>query len=203
MLLLKVQTGDIARYTVKMVFDDGGQKAEMSGKAEDRITKVEPNGNVTNEHNLFGMKVKIGDQEIDVSDTKKQISVLKPTGEILEMPGLAAQEGRFAYATMIVVPEAGIKDGEVWSREFSPKGARPVRQEYTAVKPEKVGSFESMKLRFKSWETSGARPIKAEGTAWVTLADGRLARLEATVDGVPMGDDGKPTKLSLTLERVP
>lgn len=51
-LLIKVQPGDMARYSVKMVFSDGAQKIEMTGMAQDRITKVEEDGTFTNEHVL-------------------------------------------------------------------------------------------------------------------------------------------------------
>ena len=37
-LLITARSGDTARYEIKMIFDDGGQKLEMSGRAEDRIT---------------------------------------------------------------------------------------------------------------------------------------------------------------------
>lgn len=201
-LLIKVQSGDSVRYEVKMIFDDGGQKIEMSGRAEDRITKVDTNGNLTNEHLLGSVRLKVDNQDIDVSDSKKQVSILKPTGEIVELVGGSAQEARFTFVTMFVVPTTPVKDGETWNFEVTPKGGRMIKQEYTAVQAEKIGNYEAMKVRVKSWEASGAKPIRAEGTVWLGLADGRLVKQELTVEGVPMGDEGKPTKLTLLVTRI-
>lgn len=201
-LLVKVQPGDTARYTVKMVFADGAQKIEMTGMAQDRVTKVEPDGTFTNEHVLAGVKLKIQEQEIDVTDEKRQTSIYKNTGEIVEILGTNAGDNRFAYVTSIVVPSTPVKNGETWSREVTPKGGKAVKQEFQAIGAEKAGAHEAMKIKFKSAETGGAKPVKAEGHAWIALKDGRLVRMQATVDGVPMGQEGRPTQVTVTLERV-
>ena len=116
---MRAKTGDSVRYTVKMVFDDAGQKVEMSGQIEDRVTKVDDAGTVTNEHAMFGVRVKIAGQDIDVSDVKRQTSVFRNTGEIIEIPGSSPQESRFAYATMIVVPAEPVKAGQSWTGSFA------------------------------------------------------------------------------------
>jgi hypothetical protein len=201
-LLIKVQPGDMARYSVKMVFSDGAQKIEMTGMAQDRITKVEEDGTFTNEHVLAGVRLKIQDQEIDVTDEKRQTSIYKNTGEIVEILGTSPGDNRFAYVTSIVVPTTPIKDGETWTRELTPKGGKAVKLEFQAIGSEKVGNHEAVKIKFKSTETSGPKPVKAEGHAWIATKDGRLARMQATVDGVPMGQEGKPTTVTVTMERV-
>lgn len=201
-LLITARSGDTARYEIKMIFDDGGQKLEMSGRAEDRITKIDENGNLTNEHLLGAVKFKVDGQEVDVSDSKKQVTILKPTGEIVELVGGSSKEARFVYATMIVVPPNPVKDGESWNFQLSPKGGIAIKQEYTAVVAEKIGTYEAMKVRIKSWEASGSKPIRAEGTVWLSLTDGRLVKQELNVEGVPMGEEGKPTKLTLLVMRM-
>lgn len=201
-LLIKVQPGDMARYSVKMVFADGTQKIEMTGMAQDRVTKVESDGTFTNEHVLAGVRLKIQDQEIDVTDEKRQTSIFKNTGEIVEIVGTNPGDNRFAYVTSIVVPTTPVKDGETWTREFAPKGGKAVKLEFQAVGQEKAGSLDAVKVKFKSTETSGAKPVKAEGHAWISLKDGRLARMLATVEGVPMGQESRPTTVTVTLERV-
>lgn len=201
-LLVRVKEGDSARYTIKMIFEDSGQKVEMQGRSEDRIVKVDEKGLATRESVLFGIRLKISGQEIDVSDTKRETSVFRPNGEIVDILGTSPQDNRFAYATMIVVPEEPVKDGQTWTHDYAPKGGRSGKQEYQAIKVERVGTFEAMKVKFKTVET-GAKPVKAEGHAWITLSDGRLAKMEASVDGVPMGEEGKPTQMTLMIERVP
>lgn len=201
-LLLRLPVGSTARYDVRMVFDDGGNLIEMTGKAEDKITKVDEIGNLTNEHLLAGVRIKIDKQEVDVTDTKRQTTVIRPTGEIVELVGASPQEGRFAFATMLVVPAEPVKLGQIWTQEFAPKGGKAIRLECTTSELEKVGAFDSLKIRVKSWETIGAKPIRAEGVAWIGIADGRLAKLELKVEGVPFGDDGHPVKLSVTMVRT-
>ncbi|HRF60076.1 MAG TPA: hypothetical protein PLH94_09215 [Fimbriimonadaceae bacterium] len=202
-LLYRAKVGEILRYRVEMSFEDQGVKATLIGSGETRVDKVDVLGPITLFQKLGQMKLKSGNDEMDIANDSESTMIIKATGEIIEVRGknVTTDNLRTTRATMVVVPSNPVKPGDTWTHQI-PKstGIRAMTFEYRAVGTEKIGARDTMKIEFKVRETEGNLPIQADGTAWLSTVDGKTVRILANVTNAPMG--ASTTKFTLRSERT-
>jgi hypothetical protein len=93
--------------------------------------------------------------------------------------------------------------GDDWSVDLAVDAkSRPVaiKAEYKVEAQEKVGSFDTFKVKTVVKETTGAEPASADGFIWVNIADGSMVKYEATWNNPPFA--GLPGQLTAKVSIV-
>jgi len=76
------------------------------------------------------------------------------------------------------------------------------KAEFELLGIERVGVYESAKIRWTYQETEGATPASSEGTVWIEVKDGSLVKSEGKLKNAPLRDAPRPVDFSFTTERI-
>lgn len=203
----KVKEGDIARYKMSADIDFGGMDIKFSGLVEEKIAKVNPDGTYSLEQNQIEGKVNVAGQEQEMPTSGVNTTVYLPNGEVKEIVGEQGTEDAYRMANLSLIRDPGkeLKVGDTWTHEFKANaktGAVAAKAEYKVLGEEKVGTYETVKIKADVKETAGSEPASSNGTAWINKADGSLIKLEAKWVNAPFPGAPAPINAVVKLERV-
>lgn len=196
------KVGDTVMYTVKMDLDYGVGKANLTGKVEEQVTKVEANGDYTIESKYTQTIVKAGATENDLTHDA-DVSVYKANGAFLKLLGTKVEPSmvRLANLVALVLPAKPVKIGDTWSYDIAADpatGAVAAKVDYKMTAREKVGAFDCVAVLAKFRELSGDKPQTCDETVWLEVGTGLLVKREAVIKNAPTRTAVKQT-ISATL----
>lgn len=202
------KVGDTAKYRLKADIDLQGTEATFSELVTEKITKVESNGNYTVETAHSEGKIVFGGQDMDAPPSS-QTFTYKSNGEVVEIKaeGVDGSHYRTANLTAVVMAEKAVKVGDDWTHEIKKDektGVAALKSSYKVEAAEKIGDFETLKVKYSTKETEGGdAAASAEGIAWISKKDGSLVKSEGSFKNVPFPGAPMPisAKFSLTREK--
>ena len=200
------KVGDTLVYKLNVDADFGGQKVNVTGKATDKVVKVSENGEITTESKQTETKIKVGDQEIPMDEQPVQTTTSDAKGLVIKIEGDQVDSSVYRLSNMSVfrIPDSAVKVGDKWTHEFkadAKTGAVAGKSEYEVLAVEKVGSFETLKVKWTFKETEGGEPASAEGTVWVDTKDGSMVKAVGNYKAAPLPGAPGPVDMTITLER--
>lgn len=199
------KAGDAAKYRLKADIDFQGMEANFTALVLEKITKVESNGNIVVESTYSEGKVSFSGQEMDAPGTTSTYTY-KPTGEVVEIKAETVDSNvyRTAHLTAFTVPDKTLKVGDEWTTEVKKDektGAVAAKGTYKVEAEEKVGDFETYKVKYSTKESEGGDAAAVcEGMAWVNKKDGSLVKSEGVWKNVPF--PGAPAPLNAKFSMV-
>lgn len=201
------KVGDSFTYKLTVAADFGGQSVNFTGTTIEKIIKVEDNGNYHVESVEKNMKVKFADQEMEIPEQPASTSIYKANGALIEMKGEQVDSNSYRLANMstLIAPEKPVKVGDKWTQETkadAKTGLAAAKADYEVLGAEKVGSYDTVKLKFSYKETEGSEPSSSEGTVWINVKDGSLVKADATVKNAPLPGAPGPADMKFTIERT-
>ena len=205
----QVKEGQILKLVVKGEFDVSGQTAELTGKTDEKVTKVSADdGSYTIEEQQHDLKAVVGGQDIPINDTPAISTVFNADGSIKEILGDATVASAAAYrlANLSVVVDSGkpLNVGDTWtySIKADPKtGAEAATATYKLVAEEKVGDIDTLKVKATVKETGGSEPASSDGFYWLDKGDASIVKSELNMSNAPF-PNVPPISGKLTLTRV-
>ncbi len=176
------KVGDVVTQQFSLSLEAKGEKSAVEALLEQRVSKVQPNGEYLVRSRSKGGFVKTAQGEFSDDRANERISRYAPDGVLLAIEsGLKdAASYRQAFLTRFVSPPAPVKPGDTWRHERKagrPKGVPAVAIAYR---------FESLegpdaKVSFRFEETSGVVRQTATGVWWIRIATGIPTKLECDV----------------------
>ena len=169
----------------------GGQPFSIMVKAEteNSITDISKDGIITESSRQYNSKVSLNgtdqDQPESTSTTKSKVD-----GTLIEHKG--DQEGphnfRLHYLQTVLLPEKELKFGDTWSKtlESTADGVRKMSLSYTLVGIEKIGDKDYYKISLNNKELEGENASTFEGTEWLSVTDGNMAKMEGSITNIPL-----------------
>ncbi len=196
-LRVNVKEGEVYKYKLTMDIDFGGQLVVFSATIVNKILKVDSEGNYTVESSQENGLVKFGDQEMPASAGPATKITYRPNGSVLKVEGAGNQmAGTFGNYSF---PDKPVKVGDKWEQEVKPSEQAPkIKTSYEVVGTEKVGDYETIKIKVSGKGESETQPMSFEGHVWVDLKTGMAVRTVMTIKGLPA--EGAPMPIDGTLK---
>lgn len=206
-LKLTPKEGDVAKYMLKADIDIQGTQASFNGKVTEKTIKVEADGTYQIESTNSDGKVVFGGQEMEMPASEPTITVYKANGEVKEIKGAGvdANAYRMSGISSFRWPTKAVKVGDEWTSEWAKDdktGAVAGKATFKVEAEEKVGAWETVKIKMSTKESEGDSPATAEGTIWLAKADGKMVKTEAAWKNAPFPGAPGPIDAKVTLTRT-
>lgn len=200
--------GETARYEMKGEIDAGVATVTITSKIDEKITKVEPNGNFHVEQKQSETKIMLGTEPLPGGEEgQAHTTVIKPNGEIAEILGKEVDGVAYRMENLNLFTDPGkpVAINDTWSKELkgdAKTGAVAVRADYKIVAEEKVGEYDTLKIRVTVKETEGAMPATSDNTIWLNRADWTLVKGEYKWTNAPVPGAPMPVNGTVTITRI-
>lgn len=201
------KVGDVAKYKMSGNMTVQGGEAIYTASMSHKITKADPDGSATVVVSTSDVKISFGGQEMTPPDSPDQTITYDAKGEVVSITGgqdSGADTYRFQALNDFSYPEKAVKVGDTWTKERAANaktGATAVKSDYTVAGREKIDTYDTLKITFKTKET-GADGATIEGTAWMNIADGSLVKSDVTWTNVPVPGAPGPINGKITVTRA-
>ncbi len=192
----------VTKYRMKGTLDAAGQTIEVTILTKDTVKEIAADGTVTVENETVEGKAIFGGQEMELPP-QSRVTRFKPTGEIAEIKGedIDATYYRVANLQIFLPPAEAVTVGSKWVRKGSANkdtGAVAFTASYEIVGEEKIGEYDTFKIKYKNTETEGNEPATMEGTVWISKTDCSLVKgsakwMNVVQPGVPVPINGEFT----------
>lgn len=184
-----------------------GMNAVFTAKVTEKVTKVDENGNYTVESTQGEGKVKFGDQEMDAPAGTPTTTLYSAGGEVLEMTGdqVNADAFRIANLSAINVPDKAFAKGDKHDYEIKASeknGNTAGKGSLEVLGTEKVGDWDTIKIKYTYKETSGAEPAEGSGTIWLSAKDKSMVKYEGEYKNAPFPGTPGPINAKIKIERI-
>jgi hypothetical protein len=200
------KVGDTIKYRLKADIQSDGQEANFSTLVTEKILKVEESGNYVVESVQTGSKVTTPDRETAMAD-ERQTFTYKANGEVVEIKAetVNANVYRTAVLQSFVISDKPVKVGDTWtteSKKDDKTGALAVKGTYKVDGEEKVGQFETLRIKFVNKEVEGGEAAPShDATAWVDKKDGSIVKSEGVWKNFPFPGAITPVSAKYVLIR--
>lgn len=202
-----VKVGEESEYKFEAKLDIQGMTITLQGKTFQKVTKVTDDG--TWEYTSTDSNVKVstpdGEQEIDQqASTKVQMGA----DRVVQTYGDGGDEDASSLRLMLLEtvkrPDKPVSVGDKWSTTLGHKSkdTYPVKADYEAVALEKIGEWETMKVKLTAVETDGENKASSSGYIWIILADGLSAKEELKISRAPFAFSPEPIDMSILITRT-
>jgi len=207
----KPKEGDSRKFAMRGEIDLGGTLVQVKANISEKVTKVEADGTFTVESNQTDGKVTLNGSENDMPDGTPTTIVFRSNGEISKIPGDAATATANAYrmGNLTMMHDAGkaVNVGDTWTADIkadAATGAVAGKAEYKLLGEEKVGTFDTLKIKVNVKESTGDAPGSVDGTYWINKVDGSMVKSDVKWINVPLpGNSGiGPLTGSMKLDRI-
>ena len=200
------KAGDVVKLKLKADFDFQGQQGTVTGITTTKITKVEANGDFTSESTQTESKVSVGGQDMAQPDQPATVTVYKANGEIVSITAPEANDTAYRFSNLIGMrfPDKPLKVGDTWDVEIkadAKTGTAPAKATYKVEALEKVGSYDTIRVKGSYKETAGDAPASGESTTWLNAKDGSVVKQEGTYVNAPIPSVG-PINMKTSSTRI-
>jgi hypothetical protein len=190
--------GDISKTRTKGSLEFGGQEISVNILQQEKVVDVTEDGTVTLEQTVLSMMVNMGGQEQDMSGGGTPVvSIMNANGSVKEIRGENVEAGAYRLQNLLgfVPPTEAVKVGSKWTRtEAANKdtGAVAFKGDYEVLAEEKIGKWETFKIKYKITETEGSDPASMDGTVWLSKVDASMVKSDTVWTNVPMSQAPMP-----------
>jgi hypothetical protein len=198
--------GQTVKYRMEGNLELQGAPITLKGMMQEKVVKVEPNGNFALEQQQLEAKIVLPDgNEMDLPAGTPTITTYKGSGEVVDIKGENQDATAYRMTTlgMLVDPGKQVNIGDKWSHEVkadTKTGTVAAKAEFQAIGEEKVGAFDTIKIKATVKETEGAEPASSESTIWIDKKDGSTVKTESKWTKAPFPGPSGPMILDATLK---
>jgi hypothetical protein len=205
-LAWKTADGDTAEYTFNAELVIGDQKFTVIGNNRDKTVSVAKDGSYTVESTQYGVTFKSEDGDQDLPDS--EIAKLSMSADRLILKHNDNDEADFISIRLgnlntVRKPVKAVKVGDKWSADIPSivKGIPAVKADYEVLALEKVGSWESLKIKIASREVDSEEKATSTGTVWIDVISGRPTKEVFNMKNVPFTMSPVPININYSSER--
>lgn len=205
-LKVTAKEGDVRKYKLSGKMELGGMEAELSGTVNEKVTKVDDEGNITT-YATQSLQVIINGSPMTVPD-QSSTTVMRPDGTTKELRGetVGANEYRIATVNTVKLPDTPLEKDKTWTWDCpaDPKtGVVHVKGEYKVLGDEKLHDIDTWKISTKVTELGGDTPASTEATVWLDKSNGRLVKVDGKGTNLPFSGAPAPVSGTMVLDLIP
>lgn len=192
-----LKVGDTHRYKQTGKFDVGGQELDIEAVATEKIVSVDPSGKFSEEESTSEFKINGQDPPAGAGGGNTT-TTYSAKGEVIEIKGdnVDANVYRFSNLSLFILPDKAVSAGDVWTYDVKPDpklSGVAAKATYTFVGEDKVGSTDTLKVKYSIKETS-SDGASSEGTVWIRKSDFTMVKLSGKLTNAPA--PGAPVSLT-------
>ena len=197
--------GQTYKYKMEGNVDMQGTPVTLTGIVQEKIVKVEANGNFALEQQQLEGKIMAGGQEMDMPAGNATITTYKPTGEVVDIKGSSEDSTSYRMSTLglLIDPAKLVNVGDKWSHEVkadTKTGLVAAKADFEVVGEEKVGAVDTVKIKAVVKETEGSEPASSESLLWIDKKDGSTVKAETKWTNAPFPGPAGPMILDATIK---
>ena len=195
--------GQTYKYAMEGAVDFGGMDVTIKATVQETVTKVEADGKYSVEQKQLDGKISIQGNEQDMPASPGTTTIYKPNGEVVEIKADQSDPNTYRMATLGLTIDPGkmVNVGDKWSYEVkadSKTGVVTAKADYTVLGEEKVGTFDTVKIKAVVKESEGSEPASSESTVWLDKKDGAMVKSESKWINAPV--PGAPGAINATVK---
>lgn len=201
------QKGLKATFSNEAKFQLSGNEVDILGDAEQTVTDVAANGDVTIVENDTNTSVMVANKPVPAPSSQKTTYTVDKMGRLKAFStGEAGQDqtgGRIFNLSAFLLPSKPVAPGESWTvklPEDKKLGTVPITATYTFVKADKWKTFDVFEVKFTVNETGDGNTESSEGTMLIDQKSGLVDKMSAKVKNVVLS--GVPVPLDGTISSV-
>lgn len=201
----KPKEGETIKYRMTADVDFGGMAIKAKFLVAEKVTKVEADGTYKVEQNRLEGKVDVNGQEQDAPGGGASTTTYAANGEVKEVTGdnTTGDTYRMANLGVLIDPAKDLAINDTWTYEGKADkktGAVAVKGEFKLLGEEKIGEWDTLKVKATLKETEGTDPASSDGTIWINKADGTAVQMESKWVNFPF--PGAPAPINATVKMV-
>jgi hypothetical protein len=205
-LAWKTADGDTAEYTFNAELIFGEMKFSVIGKNREKTISVAKDGTYKVESTQYGVTLKSEDGDQDVPDSETTTLAMSADRVILKYNANDEADFnslRLGNLNTIKKPAKPVKVGDKWSSDIASvvKGVPAVKADYEVLALEKIGAWETLKIKVSSREVESEEKATSTGTVWIDVVSGRPAKEVFSMKNVPFAMSPVPININYTSER--
>jgi hypothetical protein len=211
-ILMKRQPkqGDVVRYRVEMQFSLWGEEVTYKSLLTERISVVEDTGNYVIETAQSEYSAAFGEDEVNVSDRDmpQTATVYGPRGDIIQVRGSLANDAVYRMSNLgaVRLSQSPVVMGGSWTSKVAADtktGVREATATYTLEGEEKIGEWDSYRVKLEYKEAGENDPASAEGTVWISKSDSNVTKYQAEWKNAPVPGLPNPVTVRVSYVREP
>ncbi len=199
------KSGDTMKFRLKAELEVQGTPVVLTGLINEKVTGVAANGNITVEQKTTDVKLDFGGSEMNPPATDDTTTTTyTPFGTIVDIKSTQtdANLARMSNLQSITIPEKPLKVGDTWDITLpkNEKGAVELKGTFKVDGAEKIGVYDTYRVKGTMKETTGDQPASVDATYWINVKDASLVKLTGTWTNAPLPQIG-PSNAKITLMR--
>ncbi len=206
MLLTRVaKPGDLAKYKLTAELEYMGSPVTVTALMTEKVSQVATNGNITIEQATTNVSIDFDGTPIKIPDNPSAVISITstPLGTIVGTKADFATDSLMRLWVLQALTTAGkpVQMGELWAFTL-PKTANTaeIKGSYTVEAAEKIGEYDTYRIKGSTKESDGANPASVQATYWINVKDGSVVKVVGNWTNAPIPQVG-PSKAKLTVSR--
>lgn len=198
--------GDVLKLRIKGSLQIMGTDVVANLVTQSTVKEVAEDGSYTLEDKQLGGTASLGGQEMEIPETPGNTVVHNADGTVKEIRGddIGPEAYRVAALNAWTFPKTAVKVGSKWSEEVkadTDKGTVALKKDFEVVAEETVDGVDTLVIKSKISEASGAEPAAIEGKVWLAKSDSQMVKAEQKWSNVPMAGAPGPITGSFVITR--
>ena len=200
------KVGDTAKYKMTAKFNIMGADASATMENSEKVVKVEADGTFHVETAQTNLVIEFGGQKMEQDGEPPHTSKYSSNGKVLEIGGEDAGPDSYRLELLMAVlaPESAQAVGGKWTIKTpadAKRGTPSMVSEYEVLGTEKIGVYETVKIKINIKEESGEAAATASGTYWVSVKDFTMVKGDLKITKAPVPGMPEPTDMSMEVIR--
>ena len=201
------KVGSALKFSMEATFQANGASGTLKATLLEKTTGLDKDGNFTVQQSQLDASATYDNESIDVSARTPVTMTYKPNGQVTLIAGDLTDANAYRMENLgsLLDPGRPIKVGDVWVTEVKEDkllGTHGVHTELRFLSEEKVGEFNTVKIKGFSKEDFGDNPATDDFTIWINKDDGSLVQLESKWTNAPFPGQTAPIPATLKLTRI-
>lgn len=202
----KPKEGEQIRYRMAADVEYGGMALKAKFLVTEKTVKVDSDGSFKLEQAQLEGKLDMNGQEQDIPTGGPTTTVYTKEGDVKEITGDQTSPDTYRLANLGVLHDPGktLSVGDTWTYEIkgdAKTGAVPAKAEYKILGEEKVGSWDTLKVKSTIKESEGTDPASSDGTIWISKADGSTVKMDVKWVNAPFPGAPGPINATVKMDR--
>ncbi len=201
------KVGAAVKFSMEATFQANGASGTLKAVLLEKTTGMDKDGNFTVQQSQLEASATYDSESIDVSARTPVTMTYKPNGQVTLIAGDLTDANAYRMENLgsLLDPGKQVNVGDVWITEIKEDkslGTHGVHTELKLIGEEKIGEFNTIKIKGMSKEDFGDSPATDDFTIWINKEDGSLVQLESKWTNAPFPGQTAPIPATIKMTRL-
>ncbi len=201
------KVGAAVKFSMEATFQANGASGTLKAVLLEKTTGMDKDCNFTVQQSQLEASATYDSESIDVSARTPVTMTYKPNGQVTLIAGDLTDANAYRMENLgsLLDPGKQVNVGDVWITEIKEDkslGTHGVHTELKLIGEEKIGEFNTIKIKGMSKEDFGDSPATDDFTIWINKEDGSLVQLESKWTNAPFPGQTAPIPATIKMTRL-